>query len=60
MSGWILFIFATAALAVLALLAYIRRARKSGDRVLVAHGLILLTGLVLACIGVAILKVISV
>ena len=60
MSGWIILIFAFAAVSAAALLAYIRRSARAGDCVLVAHGLILLVGLLLASIGVAVLKVISV
>jgi hypothetical protein len=59
MSGWIILIFSIAAVSTLMLLAYILRARQEGDRVLVAHGLILLLGLVLASIGVAALKLAS-
>jgi hypothetical protein len=59
MSGWIILIFSLAAVSAATLLAYILRARKEGDRVLVAHGLILLLGLVLASIGVAALKLAS-
>ena len=58
MSGWTVIIFFFAAVSSAALLAYIRQARKEGDRVLVAHGLILLLGLILASLGVAILKLI--
>ena len=57
MSVWLVFLFVFSAGSAVALLAYIRRARKAGDCVLVAHGLILLTGLVLAGLGVAALKI---
>ena len=56
MSGWTTIIFFFAAVSSAALLAYIRQARKTGDRVLVAHGLILLLGLILASLGVVLLK----
>ncbi|MBQ4076150.1 MAG: hypothetical protein IJD65_00480 [Mailhella sp.] len=59
MSGWLIFIFAIAAFSAAALLAYVRRARSAGDCVLTAHGLILLLGLILASIGVALLKLMS-
>ena len=58
MSGWIILIFSLAAVSAATLLAYILRARKEGDCVLFAHGLILLLGLVLASIGVAALKLV--
>ena len=60
MSGWTIIIFFFAAVSLAALLAYIRQAKKTGDRVLVAHGLILLLGLILASLGVAVLKLIYV
>ncbi|MBR6624814.1 MAG: hypothetical protein IKL01_01150 [Mailhella sp.] len=60
MSGWTIIIFFFAAVSSAALLAYIRQAKKTGDRVLVAHGLILLIGLILASLGVAVLKLIHV
>ena len=56
MSGWFCFIFAFAAVSVAALIFYVRRSASAGDCVLVAHGLILLLGLVLASIGVVALK----
>ena len=56
MSGWTIIIFFFAAVSSAALLAYIRQAKKTGDRVLVAHGLILLLGLILASLGVVLLK----
>ena len=59
MSGWLILIFSLAAVSALMLLAYILRARKEGDCVLFAHGLILLLGLALASIGVAVLKLAS-
>ena len=59
MSGWLTLIFTVAAFSAAALLAYIRRARRAGDSVLVAHGFILLLGLLLASIGVAALKLAS-
>ena len=60
MSGWIILIFAFAAVSAAALLAYIRRSARAGDCVLVAHGLILLVGLALAGAGVAALKLLSI
>ena len=60
MSLWLLFVLGIAALSAAALFAYIRRSAKAGDCVLVAHGLILLVGLLLTSLGVAALKVISV
>ncbi|WP_446423674.1 hypothetical protein [Mailhella sp.] len=57
MSGWLCFVFALAAVSAAALVFYVRRSASAGDRVLVAHGLILLLGLALASIGVAALKV---
>ena len=60
MSVWTILIFFFAAVSAAALLTYIRQARTAGDRVLVAHGLILLLGLILACLGVAVLKLIHV
>ena len=59
MSGWLILIFSLAAVSALMLLASILRARREGDQVLVAHGLILLLGLILASIGVAALKLAS-
>ena len=59
MSGWLILIFSLAAASALMLLAYILSARKEGDCVLVAHGSILLLGLILACLGVAALKLVS-
>ena len=59
MSLWISFVLAAALLSMLALVFHIRRSAHAGDRVLVAHGLILLVGLLLAGSGVAALKLLS-
>ena len=59
MSVWLVFLFVISAGSAAALLAYIRQARKAGDCLLVAHGLILLIGLVLAGLGVAALKILN-
>jgi hypothetical protein len=53
---WMIFAALFVSLAVGALLYYIRSSAKAGHRVLVAHGMILLLGLVLAGLGVAALK----
>ena len=60
MTAWIFAVLAASALSLLALFAYIRRSAKAGDCVLVAHGLILLVGLLLASLGVAALKLLHV
>ena len=60
MTAWTFAVFAASALSLLALFAYIRRSAKAGDCVLVAHGLILLVGLLLASLGVAVLKLLHV
>jgi len=60
MAAWTFAVFAASALSLLALFAYIRRSAKAGDCVLVAHGLILLVGLLLASLGVAALKLLHV
>lgn len=53
---WLVPLLVFSALAVLALAFYLRRSAQEGDRVLVAHGLILLVGLMLSGVGVAALK----
>ena len=60
MTAWTFAVLAASALSLLALFAYIRRSAKVGDCVLVAHGLILLVGLLLALLGVAALKLLHV
>ena len=60
MSGWLFLVLGISALSIAALVAYIRRSALVADCVLVAHGLILLVGLVLAGLGVAALKVLHV
>ena len=60
MTAWTFAVLAASALSLLALFAYIRRSAKAGDCVLVAHGLILLVGLLLASLGVAVLKLLHV
>ena len=60
MSGWLFLVLGISALSLAALVAYIRRSALVADCVLVAHGLILLVGLVLTWLGVAALKVLYV
>ena len=60
MTAWTFAVLAASALSLLALFTYIRRSAKAGDCVLVAHGLILLVGLLLASLGVAALKLLHV
>ena len=60
MTAWTFAVLAASSLSLLALFAYIRRSAKAGDCVLVAHGLILLVGLLLASLGVAALKLLHV
>ena len=60
MSGWLFLVLGISALSIAALVAYIRRSALVADCVLVAHGLILLVGLVLAGLGVAALKILHV
>ena len=55
MSGWLILIFSIAAVSAATLLAYILRARQEGDRVLVAHGSILLLGLILVLIVIIVI-----
>ena len=57
MSGWLFLVLGISALSFAALVAYLRRSTLVADRVLVAHGLILLVGLMLAGLGVVALKV---
>ena len=57
MTAWTFAVLAASALSLLALFAYIRRSAKAGDRILVAHGLILLFGLAVISCAVAALKV---
>ena len=56
MSGWLFLVLGISALSLAALVMYIRRSSLVADCVLVAHGLILLVGLVLAGRGGAALK----
>ena len=60
MSGWLFLVLCISALSLAALVAYIRRSARGADSVLVAHGLILLVGLVLAGLGVVALKILHV
>ena len=60
MSGWHFLVFGVSALSLAALVAHIRCSAHVADCVLVAHGLILLVGLVLAGLGVAALKILHV
>ena len=60
MTAWTFAVLAASALSLLALFAYIRRSAKAEDCVLVAHGLILLVGLLLGSLGVAALKLLHV
>ena len=60
MSGWLFLVLAVTALSLAALAAYLRRSALVSDRVLVAHALILLVGLLLAGLGVIALKVLYV
>ena len=60
MSGWIFLVLGISALSIAALVTYLRRSALAADCVLIAHGLILLVGLVLAGIGVAALKVLHI
>ena len=60
MSGWIILVLGISALSLAALVTYLRRSALAADCVLIAHGLILLVGLVLAGIGVAALKVLHI
>ena len=60
MSGWLFLVLGISALSIAALVAYIRRSALVADCVLVAHGLILLVGLMLTGLGVAALKVLHV
>lgn len=57
MPFWSSFALAVAFLSMSALLFYIRRSAKAGDRILVAHGLILLFGLAVISCAVVALKV---
>ena len=57
MSGWLILVLGISVLSLATLVAYIRRAALVADCVLVAHGLILVVGLVLAGLGVVALKV---
>ena len=59
MTIWTVALCLATALSAAALLFYIRRSARAGDKVLVAHGLILLVGLLLAGGGVAALKLLS-
>ena len=60
MSGWLFLVLGISALSLAALVAYIRRSSLVEDRALVAHGLILLVGLILAGLGVVALKILYV
>jgi hypothetical protein len=60
MSGWLFLVLGISALSLAALEAYIRRSALVADCVLVAHGLILLVGFLLAGLGVAALKVLHI
>ena len=60
MSGWLILILAVTALSLAALAVYLRRSALVSDCVLLAHGLILLVGLLLAGLGVIVLKVLYV
>ena len=60
MSGWLFLVLSISALSLAALVAYIRRSARVADCVLVAHGLILFVGLVLAGLGVVILKLLHI
>ena len=60
MSGWLFLVLGISALSLAALVTYLRRSTLVADRVLVAHGLILLVGLMLAGLGVVALKVLYV
>ena len=57
MSRWLFLVLGISALSLAALATYLRRSSLVEDRVLVAHGLILLVGLMLAGLGVVTLKV---
>ena len=57
MSGWLILVLGISVLSLATLVAYIRRSALVADCVLVAHGLILIVGLVLAGLGVVALKV---
>ena len=57
MSRWLFLVLGISALSLAALATYLRRSSLVEDRVLVAHGLILLVGLMLAGLGVVALKV---
>ena len=60
MSGWLFLVLGISILSLAALVTYLRRSALADDRVLIAHGLILLVGLVLAGLGVAALKVLHI
>ena len=60
MSGWIFLVLGISALSLAALVTYLRRSALVADCVLVAHGIILIVGLVLAGLGVVALKVLYV
>ena len=60
MSGWLFLVLGISALSLAALVTYLRRSALVADRVLVAHGLILLVGFLLAGLGVVALKVLYV
>ena len=60
MSGWLFLVLGISSLSLAALVTYLRRSALAADRVLIAHGLILLVGLLLAGLGVVALKVLHV